>query len=103
MPISSRRPRSHTVGALLTLAAVAVVACGEAGECLRFSDCDQGLTCAFGHCVLPPPPETDGAAPEEGGTTTTVADTGSTTVITPSSSDATTDTAIDAGADATSE
>ena len=28
--------------------------CGAGTDCMRYSDCDQGLTCAYGHCVLPP-------------------------------------------------
>ena len=55
---------------LLSVSVCAVVAaCGaESGDCLRFTDCAQGLTCAAGRCVVPPPPASASAG--EGGTTT---------------------------------
>lgn len=28
--------------------------CAVPGQCLRYSDCNQGLTCAAGKCVVPP-------------------------------------------------
>jgi hypothetical protein len=36
--------------------------CGESSACLRYSDCDPGLTCAYGSCVLPPVEESDSGA-----------------------------------------
>jgi len=90
--------RWHAAAALLALAAVADAACGAAGECLRFSDCDPGLTCAYGQCVVPPPPDTDAAA-DGGQTTTPVVDAGSSTVITPTTSDASVEAASDASAE----
>lgn len=40
-------------------------ACRPPDECIRFSDCDEGLTCADGRCVVPgnsPDPSLDGSA-----------------------------------------
>lgn len=37
---------------------------GPSGDCLRYSDCAAGLTCAAGKCVAPPLP-----APDDGGST----------------------------------
>ncbi|MBV9947579.1 MAG: hypothetical protein JOZ69_12065 [Myxococcales bacterium] len=53
---------------LLVLLCAAFASCGaESGDCLRFTDCAEGLTCAAGRCVVPPPPASasgsDGAAP----------------------------------------
>lgn len=39
-------------------------ACRPPDECIRFSDCDEGLTCAEGRCVVPantPDPLLDGS------------------------------------------
>jgi len=51
--ICSRRGR---VAAILGFF-FASAGCGDPGDCLRYSDCDQGLTCAYGHCVVPPMPD----------------------------------------------
>ncbi len=40
----------------------ATIACGEPGDCLRYSDCAAGLTCADGKCVPPPSVPAAGAA-----------------------------------------
>ncbi len=34
--------------------------CGPSQDCLRFSDCADGLTCASGRCVPPPGPASTG-------------------------------------------
>lgn len=41
------------------LAALAVGAgcAADGGDCFRYSDCAQGLTCAYGRCVVPPAPD----------------------------------------------
>ncbi|MEO8877196.1 MAG: hypothetical protein ABI461_16500 [Polyangiaceae bacterium] len=53
------------------LAAIVVAAlatnCLPSDECLRFSDCNEGLTCAFGKCVVPPAQSGEGGADDEGG------------------------------------
>ncbi|MGA7122854.1 MAG: hypothetical protein WBY94_22325 [Polyangiaceae bacterium] len=38
--------------------------CGAGSDCFRYSDCDPGLTCAYGSCVLPP--QQDGATGDDG-------------------------------------
>lgn len=42
--------------------------CVSPTNCLRYSDCDEGLTCAYGRCVVPMPPSEGGtdSAPEVG-------------------------------------
>jgi hypothetical protein len=46
--------------ALAAVVAALLAACGaESGDCLRYSDCSQGLTCAAGHCVVPPAAASD--------------------------------------------
>jgi hypothetical protein len=36
---------------------LALARCSASGtDCLRYSDCGPGLTCAAGKCVVPPPP-----------------------------------------------
>ncbi|HEX7664930.1 MAG TPA: hypothetical protein VF407_10475 [Polyangiaceae bacterium] len=50
--------------------------CLSGDECLRYSDCSEGLTCAFGKCVVPPVQDDEGGVGEGGSTTT---DSGSTT------------------------
>lgn len=69
--------RSGLAAAVIGLL-VAGVDC-SADDCFRYSDCAQGLTCAYGHCVVPAPPDAaeggsvstgdDGAASTESGTT----------------------------------
>lgn len=50
----------------LLAAVVAATGCGAVGaegaDCFRFSDCAQGLTCAYGRCAVPPAPD-----PSDGG------------------------------------
>ncbi len=51
--------------ALGSALALATVRCSPGPtRCLRYSDCDPGLTCAYGHCVFPPVAEGDGAVLE---------------------------------------
>ncbi len=51
----------RVVGAVVGVAAPLLVwNCEVPGQCLRYGDCDQGLTCAAGRCVVPP--ATDAAA-----------------------------------------
>jgi hypothetical protein len=46
----------------IALLSLAVLRCAPPGECLRFSDCAQGLTCDDGKCVAPPvAPTADGS------------------------------------------
>ncbi len=73
------------VAALSTVAHCAAVEAG--GTCLRYSDCDQGLTCSAGHCV---------AVPQEGGEE---GDAGDASVV-DGAFEGSTSTADDAGADA---
>jgi hypothetical protein len=54
--------RLRALPAVAVLLVGVAVDCGPAGDCLRFSDCAAGLTCADGKCVAPPPP-----APGDGG------------------------------------
>jgi hypothetical protein len=83
--------KSVSFGFIAVACVVASVNCGTPGECLRYSDCDQGLTCARGHCV--PPPSSDDAGEDaetdaaeaaadasaiESGTPGTVAESGTT-------------------------
>ena len=45
--------------------AIATVRCSPGPtRCLRYSDCDPGLTCAYGHCVFPPVAVGDGSVLE---------------------------------------
>lgn len=49
---SRRRSRTALVLGLAgaCLLAVVTTSCGPSEECLRFSDCDEGLTCSNGRC-----------------------------------------------------
>lgn len=55
----------------LFLAAIVMSAiapsCLPSDECLRFSDCAEGLTCAFGKCVIPPAQTGDEGGTSEAG------------------------------------
>jgi hypothetical protein len=74
----SRAERLGGFAALLAVLGVTLAHCVSPTNCLRYSDCDEGLTCAYGRCVVPMPPSdgggTEGAtglvAPAEGGGTT---------------------------------
>lgn len=70
--------RMRLFALLAPLAALVLSACGaESGGCLRFSDCAEGLTCAYGRCVLPPPPATAAdAATGDGPVSTSTSDAG---------------------------
>lgn len=51
MSIFSRWAPGATAVGLVT----ALAHCGPGPTaCLRYTDCDPGLTCAYGHCVYPP-------------------------------------------------
>ncbi len=89
MSTSDRIARLLVVGILAAVAAH----CGAVGECLRYSDCGDGLTCSAGHCVASSS-ESD-AALESGGDAT---DEGSTDA--PATETSRDGEAIDAGVDA---
>ncbi len=62
--------RALALGALCAAVAFSTVRCGPGPtRCLRYSDCDPGLTCAYGHCVFPPPPASDAAGVEAAAST----------------------------------
>lgn len=66
----------RAVLALLACAGLAVpFACGVPGACLRNSDCDPGLACAIGQCVVPPVAAAD-AGVSSGGSVAAAADAG---------------------------
>jgi hypothetical protein len=55
--VSSSR-RISTAAAFVAALTAAFVRCGPGPkDCLRYSDCDPGLTCAYGRCVYPPAPD----------------------------------------------
>jgi hypothetical protein len=61
--VSSSRRITRIAGSLgfAFCLAASVVRCGPGPkDCLRYSDCDPGLTCAYGRCVYPPIPDADG-------------------------------------------
>jgi hypothetical protein len=72
--VSIFRPAA-LLGALFASIAV-VLHCAPADECLRFSDCAEGLTCAAGHCVAPPAMSGDGGADSAVGDAGDAGDTG---------------------------
>jgi hypothetical protein len=76
----------RAVAALL----VATAGCGAgSGDCLRYSDCSEGLTCAAGRCVAPPPSTPpDGATGDDGGLGTTSDDSGTVSATEASDRDA---------------
>ncbi|MEO8799410.1 MAG: hypothetical protein ABI551_16080 [Polyangiaceae bacterium] len=96
MQTSSKKHASRiTIGLLFAGFALAALGtnCLSGDECLRYSDCSEGLTCAFGKCVVPPAQDDEGGAASEGGSTTTDSgpsstDSGSTTSDSGSTSDA---------------
>ena len=54
--------------AAVVLLAASIDCGGPSGDCLRYSDCASGLTCAAGKCVAPPPPPpSDGGSTEDDG------------------------------------
>jgi hypothetical protein len=57
-----RTSKHLLVAAALAALLCLMTQCGTSGDCLRYSDCDQGLTCAAGHCVAPPMSGDDGGA-----------------------------------------
>jgi hypothetical protein len=84
--------RRALIGLALVTSLVAMWSCGSSSTCLRYSDCDQGLTCANGLCVIA---GGDGDGGDDGGD-----DDGGATTPTPT----TTATPVtDAGTDAGSE
>jgi hypothetical protein len=64
--------RTRLSALLVVLVVAAVSACGGADpvDCLRFSDCAEGLTCAYGHCVVPPSPASADATAGDGAAST---------------------------------
>lgn len=59
MSISERFFAFLALGSALALA---TVRCSPGPtRCLRYSDCDPGLTCAYGRCVFPPADVGDGS------------------------------------------
>jgi hypothetical protein len=56
------------VASVIVGALAAVVDCGAADSCLRYSDCDDGYTCASGLCVVAPIESGDGGDDDSGGT-----------------------------------
>ncbi len=106
MQTSSKKHASRiTIGLLFAGFALAALGtnCLSGDECLRYSDCSEGLTCAFGKCVVPPAQDDEGGVSEGGSATTDSGapstDSGSTTNDSGSTSDASND-AGDASADA---
>jgi hypothetical protein len=79
---TSERSRVRVAVALVALAAlaalVALVACGQAGECMRFSDCAVGQACSAGVCVDAAPGPADGSTTD--GPVVTGDDSGATSV-----------------------
>ncbi len=65
--------RAATVGAVAALVALSLAQCSPGPKrCEQYSDCDPGLTCAYGRCVYPPAPDAgDGAAPQDDASDTT--------------------------------
>ncbi len=98
--------RTFVVG--LGLSAVGLyLACSAPGECLRHSDCDKGLVCDNGACIVQTSPEagaTDAAVAVDTGIAVTPdasrADTGADAGA---AADAGADAEVDAGADAGEE
>lgn len=41
---------------------IALASCTSTGECVRYTDCDDGFTCAYGRCVVPPASSGDDAS-----------------------------------------
>lgn len=58
MPTSERVARTAVAVALAAL----VAHCGAEGECLRYSDCADGLTCSSGRCIDPDATDQEAAA-----------------------------------------
>lgn len=74
--------RVNTARLAMALLLGAAAGCGaSSGDCLRYSDCDPGLTCAFGHCVAPPSQySADAAASDEIETAATIPESGATPI-----------------------
>ncbi len=85
----------RALSALLMIGSLAAVwNCGSSTTCLRYSDCNQGLTCANGLCVIAGDGDGDagdGGATDEGDGATT------TTPVTTATSDAAIATTVDSG------
>jgi hypothetical protein len=92
--------RRGLIGLAMATTLVAVWNCGSSSTCLRYSDCDQGLTCANGLCVVAG--DDDGGDGGGGSTTTmpTATATSTTTPVTDSGGGSTVDAMT---GDATSE
>ncbi len=73
---TSDRTRIATIA--ITLLVGAAAGCGASTDCMRYSDCDEGLTCAYGHCVFPPSQDPgDGASGDDAESAETGDDSGS--------------------------
>lgn len=107
MRTSSKKSASRiTIGLFFAGFALAALGtnCLSGDECLRYSDCSEGLTCAFGKCVVPPVQDDEGGASEGGSTTFdsggTALDSGVAATDAASTTDASDDDASDDAGDA---
>ncbi len=79
MQTSNRRSfLAGLAGLAAVLASFGLWSCGSSSTCLRYSDCDQGLTCYDGACVVPGHDTSDGG--DDGGGESSSTSTGSMTV-----------------------
>jgi hypothetical protein len=76
--------RTIVGGIVIACCAFATANCEPPGDCLRNSDCDQGLACSAGHCVVPTPSAGDASESDASGLTDAAAgvpDTTTTSVV----------------------
>lgn len=90
--------RAVAVAGVAVALGASVVNCSPPTNCLRFSDCDDGLTCAYGKCV-PPPIALPDSGSEEGGSVLPEDAGGSTPPADASARDAARDAVGDASSD----
>ena len=79
--------RRGLIGLAMATTLVAVWNCGSSSTCLRYSDCDQGLTCANGLCVIAGGGDDgggDGGGDDDGGSTPTTPSATATSTAAPS-------------------
>src|SRR4051812_27086981 len=95
----------RAIGIIASLAtAFAAAHCGSAGTCVRFSDCDPGMTCgAEGECVPAAPAVAASASDAGEGGVTLDASTTDVAHIDGASADANANADADAASDATAE